>query len=104
MGFLDETPPPPRAYDLAVMLPNVPALNWQPIFTALIVGVGALVALWLLSAMAKTLFWRALFWWKTRKRETTPYPCPICGYDIRATPHRCPECGTKLMWGVLPHQ
>jgi len=78
--------------------------NLQPLWMALFGAVVGLIALWLFGAVAKLLFWRALFWWKTRKRITTPYPCPICGYDIRATPHRCPECGTKLMWGVLPQE
>jgi predicted RNA-binding Zn-ribbon protein involved in translation (DUF1610 family) len=83
---------------------KVTTFDWQPVWTALLITLGAFIALLLFQFFAARVFWRAVFWWKTRKRETTPYPCPICGYDIRATPHRCPECGTKLMWGVLPRE
>lgn len=46
---------------------------------------------------------RALWHWIDSRREKTPYPCPVCGYDIRATPHGCPECGTKLRWGMIEY-
>ena len=39
----------------------------------------------------------------TPHKEYTPYACPKCGYDVRATLSRCPECGTELRWGMLPH-
>jgi hypothetical protein len=81
---------------------KVTTFDWQPVWTAMLIALGALVAFVLFQLFAAKVFWRLAFWWKTRKRQTTPYPCPVCGYDIRATPHRCPECGTKLMWGVLP--
>jgi predicted RNA-binding Zn-ribbon protein involved in translation (DUF1610 family) len=70
---------------------------------------------WLLAAILfVAIFWRVIVWllmaivgrvwrWIDARREKTPYPCPVCGYDIRATPHGCPECGTKLRWGMLPH-
>ena len=36
------------------------------------------------------------------QRNAGEFPCPACGYDVRATLTRCPECGSELQWGQLP--
>jgi hypothetical protein len=67
---------------------------------SVVVILGGFLGLGLL-ALTIELFLR-FFKWVANYRRESPYGCPVCGYDIRATPHRCPECGTRLLWGQLP--
>jgi hypothetical protein len=40
-------------------------------------------------------------WLRRRRglRRRSPFACPGCGYDCRATPERCPECGAGAKAG-----
>ena len=66
--------------------------------------VAVLLALICWRLILRLLIWAVGRLWKfLDRREKTPYPCPVCGYDIRMTPHGCPECGTKLRWGMIEY-
>ena len=74
------------------------------------------IVLIIFTVLVALMLWRVIVWlliqivgrlvrlarWLDR-RERSPYACPVCGYDIRATPHGCPECGTKLRWGIIDY-
>jgi hypothetical protein len=60
-------------------------------------GRGAVFPLW--AVALTTAVAPALFLVRHLRRRTHPAgarPCPVCGYDLRATPDRCPECGTPV--------
>jgi hypothetical protein len=58
---------------------------WLPIWTGLVLDVGAAAALWC------TLAWAAAGW--RRRRRTRRGRCPTCGYDLTGIDGVCPECG-----------
>jgi hypothetical protein len=61
---------------------------------------GVAIDHWLIALLATLpaiiVFHRIL----RRRKVDDARPCPICGYDCRATSHRCPECGTTPL--LLP--